>query len=147
MKGFVFVLLFLTVKSSFSQTDDYNKRIKVLEKDSIGKEYIFGKWTQKKGEELHLKYLGKTSTSSDRIIKIMTSEWIWGEHGRRTCRLVIFNNENQYIGNYYIDYGDLTVELKNGYLIFTNKKQTHRVNINNSIPKLLQGLQDAYLFE
>ena len=94
MKGLVFILLLSFIGLSFSQTDDYNKRIKVLEKDSIGKEYVFGKWNKMKSTETHLKYLGKVVTKKGRTLKIMTSIWIWGLSGRATYRILIFNDKN-----------------------------------------------------
>lgn len=141
------IIFLLIVKSSFSQIDDYNRRIKVLKKNIIGKEYVFGKWDKTKSSETHLTYLGKIETKKGRTLKIMTSVWIWGLSGRATTRILIFNEKNQYLGNYYVNYNDLPIEFTNGYLIFKNKEKTHRVNFNKGIPKMLPGLEDVYLFQ
>lgn len=63
---------------SKTQVNDGNIRLKVLRKNIIGKEFIFGKWNVKGGTETHLKYLGQVKTSTGKIYKIMNSVWIWG---------------------------------------------------------------------
>lgn len=114
----------------------------VLEQAIINKLYIDGKWTQSGGTETHLKYLGKIKTQGGQTFKIMNSIWLWGLSHRATSRILIFNNKNQYIGNYYLNsIRDLPTELKNGALIFKNsdvecnKKTQTIVNFRNGIPK------------
>ena len=72
----------------------------------------------------------------------MNSVWIWGMSGRATNRILIYNEKNQYLGNYYLTTSsDLPTKLKNGYLIFTNTdkdcdvKIVTRINFMNGIPK------------
>ena len=125
-----------------SQIDDENIRLKVLRKNLIRKEFVFGKWTENGGTETHLKYLGKVKTSKGGTFKILTSVWIWGMSTRHTSRILIFNEKNQYLGNYYvITESLLPAKLENGNLIFENsdadcdKNITSKISFRNKLPE------------
>lgn len=98
--------LLLVGSSGFGQNHDLLNRAEVLQKNEVGKMFIYGKWTYEGGGETHLKYLGKFSTIDGRTFKIMTSTWYWGMAKRATSRILIFNDKNQYLGNYYVDMVD-----------------------------------------
>ncbi|MCU4190255.1 hypothetical protein M9Q43_13910 [Flavobacterium sp. HXWNR29] len=136
-----FLLLFLSF-ITYGQIDDSNFRLKVLRKNIIGKEFTFGKWNEKGDTETNLTYLGNVKTKKGKIYKIMNSVWNWGISGRATSRILIFNDKNQYIGNYYVTTSsDLPIKLDNGFLIFKNtdsdcdKKVMTKVNFKNGLPK------------
>ena len=155
----VFIILFgvLLTEASAQGTDDYIRQ-KVLQKSVIGRLFVFGKWNENGGTETHLRYLGKVITRKGHTYKIVNSIWIWGLSRRATSRVLIFNDRNQYIGNYYLTLvTDLPTQLKNGKLIFKNtdincdKKQVTLVDFRNGIPKQFfrkcNGSGDIYVFD
>jgi hypothetical protein len=146
MKFKVILLLLFFSKLSFGQIDDSKFRIIVLKKNIIGKEFTFGKCDQKSGHETILTYLGSVKTKKGKTYKIMNSIWTWGMSCRETSRILIFNDQNQYVGNYYMfDSCDLPTKLENGYLKFKNandgcdRKTETTINLKNGIPKSLFG--------
>ncbi|MBE8725489.1 hypothetical protein [Flavobacterium hungaricum] len=159
-----FILLFGMPKIGTAQTKDEDIRLKVLRKNSIGKEFVFGKWDERKwdkieGTETHLTYLGSVKTQKGKTYKIMNSVWIWGLSCRATNRILIFNGKNQYIGNYYVTTEtNLPTELKNGILIFRNtdpecnKRIISKVSLKNGLPITIfteckNGYGDSFTFE
>lgn len=155
---FIFILTGIP-KSGFSQINDKNYRLKVLHKNVVGKEFVFGKWNEKEGTETHLTYLGFVKTKKGRTYKFMNSIWIWGLSHRATNRILIFNGKNQYLGNYAVTMvTDLPTELKNGILIFKNtdsecdKKVVTRISFKKVLHKEFfreckNGYGDSYGFD
>lgn len=138
------ILLLILSCTIFSQNDSRDYRLVVLKKNIIGKEFTFGKWNEDGATETRLKYLGTVKTERGKIYKIMNSIWIWGLSSRATNRILIFNQKDQYLGNYYITMlNELPTEVKNGYLIFKNiegdcnKVVETRINFKNGIPKTI----------
>lgn len=126
----------------FGQANESKIRTIILEKNIVGKEFTFGKWNEEGGTETNLTYLGRVKTKNGKIYKIMNYTWIWGLSARATNRILIFNEKNQYLGNYYLTtINDLPTELKSSYLIFKNtdedcdKNIVTKINFNNGIPK------------
>jgi len=141
---FTISLLLILSNVVFGQTDNRNCRIEVLKKAIIGKEFKFGKWNEEDGTETRLKYLGTLKTEKGKVYKIMNSIWIWGLSKRATNRILIFNQENQYLGNYYITMlNELPTEIKNDCLIFKNidedcnKNIETKINFKYGIPKTI----------
>lgn len=159
MKTNITFLLFFLSYFAFSQVDASKSRLLVLRKNIIGKEFTFGKWNEKCGNKTNLTYLGSVKTKKGKVYKIMNSVWIWGMSGRATNRILIYNEKNQYLGNYYLTTSsDLPTKLKYGYLIFTNTdkdcdaKIVTRINFMNGIPrsfyrKCNSEYGDIYSFE
>lgn len=142
MKLKITFLIFFLSYFSFGQIDDSKIRLEVLKKSVIGKEFTFGKWNEKGQTETNLTYLGSIKTKKGKVYKIMNSVWIWGMSARATNRILVFNDRNQYLGNYSVTTSnDLPTEFKNGYLIFKNtdkdcdKKVITKVNFRNGLPK------------
>jgi hypothetical protein len=139
----ILILTILFTCSVKGQVNDTEIRQQVLEKNSVDSLFIFGKWTESGQTETHLKYLGEVSTTDGRIFKIMNSCWFWGLSHRATSRILIYNDKNQYIGNYGLGMTyDLPDKLENGYLVFTNfdnrdcdKKLITKVNFIKGLPK------------
>ncbi|HEU5168529.1 MAG TPA: hypothetical protein VFU29_23450 [Chitinophagaceae bacterium] len=137
----IIALTLVTIYSSGQENDE--KILKqVLEKGLVDSEFVFGKWTEHGGTETHLKYLGHITNKKGKVFKIVTSSWIWGLSHRATSRILIFNNRDQYIGEYYvITVYDLPTKLQNGNLIFKNtdddcdKKLFTVVSLNRGLPK------------
>ena len=139
-----FLALTLAISFTYSsgQVNDQNSRQLVLQKAIVDSNFIFGKWTEKGGTEIHLKYLGQVTTKHGQTFKILNSMWFWGLSHRATSRILIFTGDNQYVGNYYMTVtSDLPTKMKNGNLIFKNtdedcdKKLTTIVNLKNGLPK------------
>jgi len=115
-----FILTFANSNAN-GQLHDQPIRQRVLQKAIIDSTFIFGKWTEKEGTETHLTYLGKANTKHGQTYKILNSIWFWGLAHRATSRILIFTNENKYIGNYYVTVtSDLPTKMDNGRLIFKN---------------------------
>lgn len=140
----VFLTLTLTIGHSFSfgQANDQNFQQNILQKGIVDSTFIFGKWTENSGTETHLKYLGQVTTKHGQTFKILNSIWIWGLSHRATSRILVFDNQNKYVGNYYVTLTtDLPTKLKNGKLIFENtdedcdKKLTTIIDLNKGLPK------------
>ncbi len=138
--GFLFFLLPMLAKSQVT----YKLHKLVLQKGIVDSEFIFGKWDGEKDKtETHIKYLGQFTTKSGKVFKIINSFWIWGLSGRGTTRILIFDSENKYIGEYYIGGADeLPEKLFDGKLIFNNKNRKDcdkrvktTVNLTNGLPK------------
>ena len=148
--------LFLT---SFGQTHDQRIRLLVLRKDIVGKMFVFGKWSKTSGEEIHLTYLGKVTTRSGQILKILNSSWYWGLAHRATSRILVFDRSNRFIGDYYVTMvNDLPTSLENGKLIFHNSspdcdnKLFSVIDLKKGLPKKIFRLckdssGDTYSFE
>jgi len=139
-------ILFLALFFAFTvkgQVKGNELRQQVLEKDLIDSLFIFGKWTESGQTETHLKYLGTVTTKDRRVFKIMNSCWFWGLARHATSRILIFNDKNQYLGNYKLGMTyDLPDKLENGELIFTNmdneecdKELITKVDFANGLPK------------
>lgn len=103
MKIKITYIIFFVSTFIFGQADDSKIRTIVLKKNIIGKEFTFGKWNKVGDTETNLTYLGSIKTKHGKIYKIMNYVWIWGLSGRATNRILIFNDRNQYLGNYYYE--------------------------------------------
>lgn len=158
-------ILFIVLALSFAalissgQVNDNSIRQQILKKGIIDSLFSFGKWTKEGETETHLRYLGKVKTKHGRTFKIVSSIWFWGPSHRATSRILIFNNKNEYIGDYYLTtVSDLPTRLRNGRLIFNNtdkycnSKLTTVINLKNGIPKQFfrkckDQISDIYSFE
>lgn len=144
--------LTLALFSASGQVNDENIRQKVLKKGIVDSLFIFGKWTEKGQTETYLKYLGRVTTKRGMTFKIVNSICFWGLSHRATSRILIFNDKNQYVGNYYLTMTyDLPTKLKNGKLIFNNtdpdcdKKKSTTISLKNGIPKqFFRKCKDKY---
>ena len=154
----ILIMSFATV-CSIGQVNDQKIRQQVLKKSIKDSLFVFGKWTKHGGSETHLKYLGQVTTRKGRRFKVVISNWFWGLSHRATSRILIFNDRNQYVGNYYVTMTtDLPTKMESGRLIFRNtnedcdKNLVTTVNLKNGLPKQFfrkcKGqLGDIYSFE
>lgn len=126
-----------------SQVNDDLIRQKVLHAGIIDSEFIFGKWNEKGGTETRLKYLGQVATKSGKSFKVMNSIWLWGLSCRATSRILIFDYQNRYVGEYFVGMTyDLPNKLSDGKLLFKNnergdcdKKLVTVVDLKTGLPK------------
>jgi len=127
---------------SFSQTDDTKIRLKVLLTNNIDSTYVFGNWTDST-TETHLTYLGSLTTEDGKSFKILTSSWIWGLSHRATNRILIYDENNLYLGNYYIDsFDELPTKLDGSNLVFETLIDNDLIAVN---VELKDGLPDCII--
>ncbi|RFZ94243.1 hypothetical protein D0C36_01420 [Mucilaginibacter conchicola] len=115
------LLLFLSL-STMAQTNDKNIRLSVLRKGIVGKTFVFGKWTKEGETQTDLTYLGEVKTDSGKVYKVMNSIWYWGSSHKATSRILIFDGNNIFKGDYYVTVvNNLPTKLVNREMIFDNK--------------------------
>lgn len=155
----LYLILLLVNYNLFGQANDDSIRQIVLKNNIIDSLYVFGQWSETDGTETHLKYLGLIK-SKEQNFKIMTSSWFWGLSKRATSRILIFDEKNEYIGNYYVGMTyDLPEKIENNQLIFfhsktdeCDKEKVTRLSFDNGIPnefflECKNGYGDIYLFD
>lgn len=155
----LFLILLLVTYNLFGQANDDSIRQVVLKNNIIDSLYVFGQWNETDGTETHLKYLGIIK-SKEQNFKIMTSSWFWGLSKRATSRILIFDEKNEYIGNYYVGMTyDLPEKIENNQLIFfhsktdeCDKEKVTRLSFDNGIPnefflECKNGYGDIYSFD
>jgi len=152
-------LLLFSLNIAYGQVINKAECQKVLIQAFVDSPYIFGKWTQDGQTETHLIYLGKVMTKSGNTFRLINSSYFWGLSHRATSTILIFNSKNQYIGCYYLSsISDLPTGLKNGNLIFDNRRNdcdstlTTIVNLKKGLPrqffrKCKDKFGDLYRFE
>ena len=113
----------------------------VLSKNQIGVVFTFGQWSACGESQIDLIYLGEIHTPIG-IYKIMTSNWLWGLSRRATCRILVFNQDNQLLGNYYVEMSDLPEKIEGNELVFLHSTDRDcdqnlitRISFKEGIPK------------
>lgn len=162
MKGFkiLFITTFLLVTSLnlIGQVHDSSIRQVVLNNNVNDSLYVFGQWNETDGTETHLRYLGLINNNEGKF-KIMTSSWFWGQSKRATSRILVYNDKNKYMGNYYVEtVNDLPEKIENNHIMFLNsqsdkcdEKAITRLSFENGIPKKFfleckEGYGEIYSF-
>jgi hypothetical protein len=141
MRHWIFILLLLPFFTAKCQV--YKKPIKlVLKKDIVGKQFTFGKWIKGKNTEIRLKYLGKMTTTKGCTYKLINYSWFWGLSPRATSCILVYNDNDKYIGQYDIDViDDLPYKFVKGKLFFKrdtdHKNKSQSVNLKNGLPAIL----------
>ena len=131
----------------------------VLRHDNVGKKYVFDRSKSTDYNKTEITFLGKLKALDGRIFKILNSKWYWGTSPRATSRISIFNNKNQYLGNYYLTMtSDLPDKIETNALVFTNydnkncdAKLITRISFKNGLPrhfflKCKENYGDMYSF-
>jgi hypothetical protein len=107
-----------------AQVNPDKNRQTVLRHNRVGNTYIFDCSKKDDYDRTELTYLGKLKTKNGRVFKIVISRWYWGLAPRATSRIVVFNDQNKYLGNYYVGMTyDLPCRIENNSLIFKNKSR------------------------
>lgn len=135
------MFLTLSIYGAKAQINENEMRLKVLKKNLIGKQFVFGKWTANGETETHLSYLGQITTTRGKNFKILNSVSFWGQSRRATSRILIFDGNNNYVGNYYLtSIYDLPTKLIDSKLVFYNtdfncdKKTVTTVDLKKGLP-------------
>jgi len=146
-----FILTFGTLSYSLGQVTEENMRETVLKKGIRDSLFIFDFSRPNNHNETQLKYLGTLKSKDGRAFKIMTYCWIWGLSQRATNRILIYNQNDKYLGNYKLDMRyELPVKIEKNQLLFKvdENAQPQRISFSNGLPKqiMIEG-GDLYLFE
>ena len=121
MKQIITLILMLISINAACQDNDNRIRMQVLESGVIDSLFVFGKWTNDGQTQTELEYIGQIVTDSGKVYKIINSSWIWGLSKRSTNRILIYNDNNEYVGNYLLNMkSDLPERIENRQLIFLN---------------------------
>ncbi len=138
----LFAIFLLTFSSANGQISDRIIRLQVLEKGIVDSTFVFGNWRDNDGTETHLTYLGQVTNKRGKTFKIVNSIWLFGPSPGATSRILVFNEKNQYVGNYYMTMTtDLPNSLVDGKLIFKSvgndcdKGIITVINLNNGLPR------------
>lgn len=140
LKQLTLLLLIILSTKALGQTKQQDLRLSILRKNIVGRDFIF---KTKDNSTTHLKYLGVLRSKKGDSYKVMNSIWLWGQAHRATSRILIFNRNNKYLGNYYLTVtDDLPSFIKDNELVFINNakdsdcdlKSTTRINFHNGIP-------------
>ena len=137
------IVLCTSFMVSFSQVNPNIDRQAVLRHDSIGVKYVFERTKKDDHNRTEITYLGKLRAKDNRIFKILISRWYWGLAPRATSRIVVYNGQNQYLGNYYVGMTyDLPTKIDDNNLVFENKERKNcdpkivtRISFGSGLPK------------
>jgi hypothetical protein len=149
------LIVFFRSAMSFAQDNAAHAFQTTLKRGEIGKEVIFNRSKDDYFDSLVLVYLGEIKTTNNKHLKILTSRWYWGSSPRATSRIIVFNEKNQYLGDYYLTMTyDVPDKIERTSLVFLRNKErtaTQRISFKHGIPKQfflkLKGeLGDIYSF-
>ncbi|TWO31097.1 hypothetical protein E1J38_014245 [Seonamhaeicola sediminis] len=137
----LFCLCFYLPCSSQSQNEDF--MITVLKYNIKEQTYIFGEWNPSDNQsEIHLNYLGDIETSDATKYKIMTSSRYWGPTKKITNKILVFDRNHNFLGNYYLNTKcELPTQIVDNQLIFKPVECTNcsysitKVDFHNGIPE------------
>ncbi len=135
MKAILIALIaILLCPNLYAQTEDEKIRTAILKSEITEKNFVFGKWNGKEETETHLNYLGEITTKDNENYKIMTSSWFWGYTKKVTNLILVYNNQNELLGNYYLNTKcQLPNKIENNKLIF---KPDECTNCDTAITKV-----------
>jgi hypothetical protein len=139
----LFILFSLTFLNASAQVNPNKDRQLVLRHNKVGKTHVFDRSKKDNYNRTEITYLGKLRTNDGRVFKILISRWYWGLSPKATSRIVVFNDKNQYLGNYYVTMTyDLPSKIENNALVFENKRREDcnpnivtRVSFAKGLPK------------
>mgnify|MGYP000639000528 CR=1 FL=1 len=116
-------MLIFSFNFSFSQLDHRKVFKLVLEGDVVGKEYSFVQRDGNTDDSLVLVLLGEVKTDKGRLLKVLTSRWYWGLSTRATSRIILFNQKNEYLGDYCLTMtSDIPDKIEDNPLVFVNEQ-------------------------
>lgn len=130
-----------------------------LEKNVIGKTFTYDFTANSECNLSAVKYLGRVTTSEGKSYKVLTSFYVFGTSCRGSSKIVIYNSENVYFGNYTLSMPyELPDTLINNRIFFRRNNGgcspagDFSINLESKIPEsiLIPGVQDGsgdtYLF-
>lgn len=144
MKQLIIVLFCVGLCLPYSsQTQNEDFIVTVLKSNVKEKTHIFGEWNPSDYQsETHLNYLGEIETSDTTTYKIMTSSRYWGPTKKVTNKILVFDRNNNLLGNYYLNTKcELPSQIQDNQLIFKPVECTNcsyaitKVDFYNGIPE------------
>jgi hypothetical protein len=150
----IFTLLMQSGQLILGQQKGLALRQYVLEQNKVDSLFVFDDSTKEYANKISLKYLGELKALDGRVFKIMTSTWEWGLSNRGTNRILLYNDKNQFLGNYYWgSWDELPSKIKNNKLIFEIKPEKSKptavtqISFAKGIPKCIYVKEvDTYCF-
>lgn len=144
MRHFIEILFLLTIVIflSFRKQDDSEKsfeklkqaRLKVLVNNIVGKQYQYDFVGKKDCNKTTIKYLGIVTLDSNKKFKLLNSFFVVGQSCRGVSRIVIYDLNNKYYGNYYVSMPDnLPDTLVNNSLIYLKDNKDCKVKKGTEI--------------
>lgn len=148
MQRIIFILVILTNSVWYvsGQIEDDSIRQVVLNKNKIGVEYKFGEWQESGETETWLIYLGEIKSTKG-TYKIMTSCWIWGLSQRATSRILVFDEKQVLLGNYYVSMSDLPEKIEDNQLVFMHSKSDDCDKFKITRLSFEKGIPDEFFLE
>jgi hypothetical protein len=149
------IILILLNSITLAQSKTSTICIRLLQKNIIDKRYVFDNSKKRTHDETQLTYLGTLKTNTGKQFKIIRYCWIWGISKRATNRILVYNQQNKYLGNYYLTTtDDLPLKIEHNRLIFkilddnTSKTVITKISFDSGIPKsiYIRG-DDLYSFD
>jgi len=143
-------LLTVVIFFSFQKQDDNGKsfeklkqaRVKALFDNVIGKEYQYNFVERTDCNNTRIKYLGVVTTNKNKKFKLVNSFFVVGQSCRGVSRIVVYNMNNKYVGNYYVSSPDnLPDTLINNNLIYLkndngcNAKKGTEISFTQGLPE------------
>ncbi|MES2655262.1 MAG: hypothetical protein V4620_06725 [Bacteroidota bacterium] len=122
--GLLLSVFFVLANNVKSQTNHEEISEKLLDKNVKDTLIVIGKWNTSGGNETHMKYLGDVKTTDGKIYKIVNWVWYWGISHRSTTKVLVYNEKNQFVGNYQLNLPiELPTQLNDSALVFNNKNK------------------------
>ncbi|MGE7774160.1 hypothetical protein ACQKLP_05520 [Chitinophaga sp. NPDC101104] len=120
-------------------------RLDVLKKSQIGKKYCYDSTTSdNQGNKVYITYLGRITSNSGDVIKVLTWSRVWGPNNHTTGTIYLFDKFNKYRGKYELgDQWDLPTKIEKQQLVFIRKNSnctpglTSKADFSQGIPRKL----------
>jgi hypothetical protein len=162
LKLFTITLAVIFFVSSFQKSikhvdsfDTLKKlRLNVLKANSIGKDFEYDLTGQKGCNKTKLTYLGIVTTKKLKKYKLLNSFWVTGYSCRGISRLIIYDANNVYLGNYKFDMPyELPDEVINNEIVYNSshedckKRKGMKISFKSGLPKSFYVCQDSHYFQ
>ena len=150
--SYITIILFITVLSSFAKIDRFSLELsklqkfelQALQKQNIGKVYIYDLTNKKDCNKTSIKYLGIIKMKNGKQYKVLSSFFVFSAastcHG--TSNIKIYDMKNKYVGKYYVGMPyDLPMAIaERKFVCWTNSKECDSrkgfsINWENGLPK------------
>jgi hypothetical protein len=129
-------------------------RLDVLKADSIGKDFEYDLTGQKGCHKTKLTYLGIVTTKKLKKYKLLNSFWVTGYSCKGISRLVIYDTNNVYLGNYNFDMPyELPDELINNEIVYNSShedcknRKGMKISFKSGLPKSFYVCQNSHYFQ
>jgi hypothetical protein len=143
-------------QKSISKDDSFQKlkklRLEVLQANSIGKDFEYDLTGQEGCSKTKLTYLGIISTSKNKKYKLLNSFFVTGYSCRGISRLVVYDDKNNYLGNYYFE-GPLPSSIDKNEIVFKkgirdcNNVKEVKISFNTGLPKSFNVCGETLTFQ